>query len=197
MGLCTLTPAVAPGSRPFKVVCNGWRVGKPGCHCRRDRQRCRLSIAGIVRMMSGGRQQADSPSALLRRGTYSRPTRRQMASHKTEVFAVHQGRDGTVWSGTSMEAKQAEERHSQITRRQMASGEHNIAIGEGPDETMWFGTRKVSVPCRKRLANLFTNDGYPPKRLTASCRIHENLVDRNCRSLAYISDDVCMHSQCT
>jgi ligand-binding sensor domain-containing protein/signal transduction histidine kinase len=108
------------------------------------------------------------------------------------VFAVHLGRDGTVWSGT-LNRGVSELKNGHFTNYTTADGlaANTIsAIGEGPDETMWFGTPKgVSAMSQKGWRTYSTNDGLPSEEV--NCLLQDSakiLWIGTVEGLAYISD---------
>lgn len=84
---------------------------------------------------------------------------------QNSVYAVHQGRDGTVWAGT-LNAGVSSFRNGSFTTYTTLNGLVSntvVAIMEGADGTMWFATPDgLSALSKGRWRSYTSRDGLPP-----------------------------------
>lgn len=133
------------------------------------------SITGSGNDLWVGRQRGGLTQLHYLRGALTAKTYTQVDGlAQNSVYAVYEGHDGTVWSGT-LSGGVSELRNGHFTNYTTTDGLAANAISsiaEGADGTMWFGTPKgLSAMSQKGWRTFTGSDGLPSEDV--NCLLHD------------------------
>ena len=134
------------------------------------------SITGSGNDLWVGRQRGGLTHLHYLRGAFTAKTYTQVDGlAQNSVYAVYEGHDGSVWSGT-LSGGVSELRNGHFTNYTTTDGLAANAISsiaEGADGTMWFGTPKgLSAMSQKRWQTYTVSDGLPSQDV--SCLLQDS-----------------------